>query len=373
MYLLVCLEFDPDNDGHAALANQLEQISKSMGISVDVVWKDPTASVGEVSHADGVIVPNGPTPSFEDQVLCCRETRELEIPFLGICGGLQAAAVDVARHLAHLPEANSEEYSPKTPVPLVHKDGKPCGRAAQSIRLIPGRYLEKLYGCEGIEGIVRCGLFVNQKYWPQLEQAGLELLATSLDRKRIFAFRLSNHPFYMGTAYLPQLSPAGERPEPLLKDFLLEISGVTSSQSHRKEPFRIRNARTKDISHILQLWKKYGEYHSWLDTPQALARKVERERDLFLLAELKGEIIASVMGSYDGRFAFAARLVVAPGHRRKGIATKLMEELERRLRDKGASQVSLLIEDNNDPAISLYRKMNYKVQEDVSYVRKRLF
>lgn len=59
--------------------------------------------------------------------------------------------MDVARHLAHLPEANSEEYSPKTPVPIVHRDGKPCGRAAQSIRLIPGRYLEKLYGCEGID------------------------------------------------------------------------------------------------------------------------------------------------------------------------------------------------------------------------------
>ncbi|GAI38470.1 unnamed protein product, partial [marine sediment metagenome] len=139
MYLLVCLEHDSNNDGHVALSEQLEEISKSTGISIDVVWKDAVASVAEISHADGVIVPNGPTPSFEDQVLCCKKARELRIPFLGICGGLQAAAVDVARHLAHLPEASSEEYSPKTPVPLVHKDGKPCGRAAQNIRLIPGR------------------------------------------------------------------------------------------------------------------------------------------------------------------------------------------------------------------------------------------
>ncbi len=372
MYLLVCLEHKSNNDGHVALSERLEEISKSMGISIDVVWRDPMASVAEVSHADGIIAPNGPTPSFEGQILCCKEARELRIPFLGICGGLQAAAVDVARHLAHLPEANSEEYSPKTPVPLVHKDGKPCGRAAQSIRLIRGRYLERLYGCEGIEGIVRCGLFVNQKYWPQLEQAGLELLATSLDRKRIFAFRLSNHPFYMGTTYLPQLSPAEERPEPLLKDFLLEISGVRSSQSYRKQPFRMRNARTKDIPHILQLWKKFGEYHGWLDTPQAVAERVEKQADLFLLAETNDEIVGSVMGSYDGRFAFVARLVVTPDYRRKGIATKLMQELEKRLREKGASQVSFLIEDNNDPAISLYRKMNYKLQEDVSYMRKRL-
>ena len=135
---------------------------------------------------------------------------------------------------------------------------------------------------------------------------------------------------------------------------------------------KIRNIEKEEISQVLRLWQGFGEYYSWLDTPQALARKVERERDLFLVAEITGEIVASVMGSYDGRFAFAARLVVAPAYRRKAIATKLMQDLETRLRDKGASQVSLLIEDNNDPAISLYKKMNYKLQEDVSYMRKRL-
>ncbi len=372
MYLLVCLEYDSNNDGHVALSKQLEHISKSIGIPINVVWKDPMASVTEVSGANGVIVPNGPSPSFEGQILCCKKARESSIPFLGICGGLQAAAVEVARNFAHLPEANSEEYSPETPISLVHKDGKPCSRSPQSIRLIPGRYLADLYGSESIKGIVRCQLFVNRKYWIQLVHTGLELLATSFNRDRVFAFRLSSHPYYVGVAYLPQLSPPEEGPEPLLKDFLLQVSRTASLRSCREEFFRIRNARTKDISHILQLWKKYGEYHSWLDTPQALARKVERERDLFLLAELKGEIIASVMGSYDGRFAFVARLVVAPGCRKEGIATKLMQELEKRLRDKGASQVSLLIEDNNDPAISLYRKMNYEVQEDVSYMRKRL-
>jgi len=78
------------------------------------------------------------------------------------------------------------------------------------------------------------------------------------------------------------------------------------------------------------------------------------------------------MGGYDGRFAFAAQLVVVPYYLRKGIAAKLMQELETILLEKGASQVSLFIEDNNDPAICLYKKMNYKLQEDVSYMRKRL-
>jgi len=229
MKLLVCLQYNPHNDGHVALGKQLEQISKSIGIPIDVVWKDPKALLGEVSHADGVIVPNGPTSSFEDQILCCKEARGLGIPFLGICGGLQAAAVDVARHSAHLTEANSVEYEPETPVPLVHKDGKPCSRTVQSIRLIPGRYLVKLYGSERIEGIVRCGLFVNRKYWMQLEQAGLELLATSSDGKRIFAFRLNNHPFYVEAAYLPQFNVSIGKPEALLTSFLQEIINIAKT------------------------------------------------------------------------------------------------------------------------------------------------
>lgn len=229
MKLLICLECNPHNDGHVALGKQLEQISKSIGISIDFAWKDPMASVGEVSHADGVIVPNGPTPSLEDQILCCKEARELRIPFLGICGGFQAAAVDVARHLAGLGKANSVEYEPETPVPLVHKDGKPCSRTAQSIRLMPGRYLAKLYGSERIEGIVRCGLFVNRKYWMQLEQAGLELLATSSDGKRIFAFRLNNHPFYVGITYLPQLNVSIGKPEALLTSFLQESINIAKT------------------------------------------------------------------------------------------------------------------------------------------------
>ncbi len=134
----------------------------------------------------------------------------------------------------------------------------------------------------------------------------------------------------------------------------------------------MRNATTKDIPHILQLWKKFGEYHGWLDTPQAAARRMEKQQELFLLVEMNGEIVGSVMGSYDGRFAFATHLVVTPAYRRKALATRLMQELEGRLREKGASQVSFLIEDNNDPAISLYKKMNYELQEDVSYMRKRL-
>jgi CTP synthase len=227
MNLLICLERDPSNDGHLALNEQIEEISSLMGVSINVLWKHPTEAVTEITNVKGVIVPNGSTPSFEGQVLCCKVARESEIPLLGICGGYQAAAVDVARHLARLSEANSVEYAPTTSMPIVHEDGQLCVRTPQAIRLISGRFLARLYGSERIEGIVRCGLFVNREYWPQLERGGLELLATSVDGERIFGFKLVNHPFYLGVAFLPQLNVAIRKPEPLLDGFLHQVTRRT--------------------------------------------------------------------------------------------------------------------------------------------------
>lgn len=227
MNLLICLEHNPGNDGHVALSEQLEKISMGMDISINVVWKHPAEAAGEISNAQGVIVPNGPTPSFEGQILCCRAARESGTPLFGICGGLQAAVVDVARHLAGLPEANSTEYVPRTPMPIVHEDGQRCLRNPQGIRLLPGRYLADLYECERIKGIVRCGRWVNQEYWPRLEQAGLELLASSDDGERIFAFRYIDHPFHLGVAFLPQLNVTLGKAEPLLASFLRKIARGT--------------------------------------------------------------------------------------------------------------------------------------------------
>ena len=121
------------------------------------------------------------------------------------------------------------EYVPTTPVPIVHEDGQLCVRTPQAIRLIPGRYLADLYGSERIEGIVRCGRFVNREYWPRLEQVGLELLATSADGERIFGFKLVNHPFYLGVAFLPQLNVTVGKPEPLLASFIHEVTRRTRS------------------------------------------------------------------------------------------------------------------------------------------------
>jgi ribosomal protein S18 acetylase RimI-like enzyme len=134
----------------------------------------------------------------------------------------------------------------------------------------------------------------------------------------------------------------------------------------------IRTLRPKDIPQVIHLWKENGDYHDWMDTPEALARKAEKEEGLFLVAEEDCQVVGTVMGGFDGRCGFIARLAVALSHRRKGIATSLLRELESRLKEKGAPQASLIVEEGNEPAISLYREMGYEMFDGILYMRKRI-
>ena len=135
---------------------------------------------------------------------------------------------------------------------------------------------------------------------------------------------------------------------------------------------KIRALRPADIPQVIALWQEAGDYHDWMDTPEALTAKADRERGLFLVAEEGGKVVGTVMGGYDGRIGQVMRLAVTAGHRRRGTATALMAELEDRLRRKGAPQVSLLVWGGNAAAISLYRKLGYELREGVCYMKKRL-
>ncbi|OGO04614.1 MAG: hypothetical protein A2Y73_03135 [Chloroflexi bacterium RBG_13_56_8] len=133
--------------------------------------------------------------------------------------------------------------------------------------------------------------------------------------------------------------------------------------------WKIRELREADLPQVISLWQEAGDYHDYLDTPPALVRVAEG--GLFLVAEIENHIVGTVMGHYDGRMGFIARLAVVSDQRERGIATSLMREVERRLREKGAPQASLLVWHTNAPAMSLYEKLGYELIEGVLYMRKR--
>jgi ribosomal protein S18 acetylase RimI-like enzyme len=128
----------------------------------------------------------------------------------------------------------------------------------------------------------------------------------------------------------------------------------------------------EDYPQAARLWQSQtkGVRFGRSDVPEEIEKKVQRDPDLFLVAEAEGRLIATVIGAYDGRRGFVYHLVVAEAHRRRGIAEALMAELEKRLVAKGAIRVYLLVATDNLEARAFYEKNNWIwLDYDVIYAK----
>lgn len=130
---------------------------------------------------------------------------------------------------------------------------------------------------------------------------------------------------------------------------------------------RIRNFQfPEDYEPVFRLWQQAGEgiHLRKSDEPEEIQKKLTRDADLFLVAENDGEIIGAVLGGFDGRRGLMYHLAVSKAHRKKGIGSKLVEELEKRLRDKGCLRYYLLVTRNNLEAIHFYEQRGWKKMDE---------
>lgn len=113
----------------------------------------------------------------------------------------------------------------------------------------------------------------------------------------------------------------------------------------------------EDYPAVYTLWSTAGPgiHVRRSDDPDQIARKLERDPDLFLLAELDKQIVGTVLGGFDGRRGMVYHLAVAEPYRQRGIGTALMDELERRLQEKGCLRYYLLVTNDNPAAVQFYQ------------------
>ena len=135
---------------------------------------------------------------------------------------------------------------------------------------------------------------------------------------------------------------------------------------------RIRTFRfSDDYSAVYDLWNNAGPgiHVRRSDQPDEILKKLKRDPDLFLVAEIDGHVVGSVFGGYDGRRGMMYHLAVAGEHRRQGIGDALVEELERRLREKGCIRYYLLVTMDNLEAIRFYESHGWERMDLYIYGR----
>jgi ribosomal protein S18 acetylase RimI-like enzyme len=122
-----------------------------------------------------------------------------------------------------------------------------------------------------------------------------------------------------------------------------------------------------DYSPTVNLWESIetGVHVGRSDTPEEIQKKLQRDPDLFLVAELNGEIVGTVIGGYDGRRGMIYHLAVHQTVRKQGVGAQLLNEVEKRLQTKGCVKSYLLVMADNDNAIQFYEKHNWREMKEV--------
>jgi len=124
-----------------------------------------------------------------------------------------------------------------------------------------------------------------------------------------------------------------------------------------------------DYPAVYALWEEAGTGIQLRrsDQIEEIAKKLERDPDLFLVAEIEKQIVGSVLGGFDGRRGMMYHMAVRMENRRQGIALRLMEELERRLREKGCIRYYMLVTEDNQKAIQFYEAQSWERMDLFAY------
>ena len=185
---------------------------------------------GVLKHADGILIPGGfGDRGSEGKIAAIRYARENQVPFFGICLGMQMAVVEFARHVCGLDGANSSEFDLQTPHPVIHlmAEQKAIDTKGGTMRLgafpcvLQNETLSaKLYGREKISERHRHRYEFNNSYRAEFGAKGMILSGLSPDSELVEIIELKNHPWFLGCQFHPEFKSRPMDSHPLFRGFI---------------------------------------------------------------------------------------------------------------------------------------------------------
>ena len=179
---------------------------------------------------DGILVPGGfGKRGIEGMLNAIRYARENNVPYFGICLGMQTACIEYARNVAGLAGANSGEFDPATPHRIIYKLRELTGveemggtmrLGAWACKLEPGSLAAKAYNATEISERHRHRYEFNREYEPVLTGAGLRLTGTTPDATYVEIVEIPAHPFFLACQFHPEFKSKPLEPHPLFRDFI---------------------------------------------------------------------------------------------------------------------------------------------------------
>ncbi|SHF70221.1 CTP synthase [Flavobacterium fontis] len=214
---------------HAGAANE----TKVNVVSIHSEYIDASNVAEKLKDIDGILVaPGFGERGIEGKIATVQYAREHQLPFFGICLGMQMAVIEYARNVLHLTEANSTEMNPDTPHPVIDlmesqknvtEKGGTMRLGAWTCNLKSGTLAHRIYGKDQISERHRHRYEYNNRYAEALQEAGLVSSGVNPETGLVEIVELENHPFFIGVQYHPEYKSTVANPQPIFVSFVAAI------------------------------------------------------------------------------------------------------------------------------------------------------
>jgi CTP synthase len=222
-------------DSYISVAEALAHGGIGNKVKVNIDWIDSEEITADnvaerLQNADGVLVPGGfGQRGVEGKIETIRYCREHNVPFFGICLGMQLAVIEYSRNVLGLTDANSAELDPQSTNHVIdimpeQKEVRQLGGTMRlgryPCKIQPGTLAEKIYGESLVYERHRHRFEVNNDYRDALEQAGAVFSGRSPDNHIVEMMELPNHPWYLAVQFHPEFKSRPNRPHPVFQSFI---------------------------------------------------------------------------------------------------------------------------------------------------------
>ncbi|HEM49234.1 MAG TPA: CTP synthase [Caldithrix sp.] len=233
--IAICGKYVELQDAYKSIIASFLHAGMENDVQVNLIWINSEAlesknTAEELKGICGLLVPGGfGDRGIEGKLSAIKHARENKIPFFGICLGLQCAVIEFARNVLNKPEANSTEFNPKTPDPVIHlmETQKSVKRLGGTMRLgsYPcnlknGTKTRAAYDVAKINERHRHRYEFNNDYRDEIEKAGMIISGLSPDETLVEMIELSDHPWFVGCQFHPELKSRVVKAHPLFREFV---------------------------------------------------------------------------------------------------------------------------------------------------------
>ncbi|MBE9181128.1 CTP synthase [Oculatella sp. LEGE 06141] len=239
------------SDAYLSVVEALRHAALEMGGDLNIRWINSEEITPEtvdryLMGVNGIIVPGGfGTRGIDGKITAVQYAREQQIPFLGLCLGMQCSVIEWARNVAHLQNANSAEFDTETNNPVINllpeqQDiidlGGTMRLGLYACRILPNTLAERLYQQEVVYERHRHRYEFNNAYRNLFLESGYVVSGTSPDGRLVEMIELPKHPFFIASQFHPEFQSRPRQPHPLFVGLVQATIANTQSNDRVPEP-----------------------------------------------------------------------------------------------------------------------------------------